>query len=161
MYAHFVDHGATLNKYLQHLRWSHNFLGLSNAWWNAELKQRVRGALEPNPTSMARRPALRAASVQQMVRAAEVAGECELADALAVARGYLFRVPSEMVPLCWGEFQSGSRSGVKCGIAHSTVVLAKRKNDSQRSSMVRQCSCKTQGRRLCAHHHMVRAAACA
>ena len=37
LFSVFVAYGPTLGKYLQHLRWAHIFLGLSNEWWTGDL----------------------------------------------------------------------------------------------------------------------------
>ena len=77
MFAVFVQHGPTLQKYFQHLRWAHRFLALDNSWWQGDLQQVTLGSCKvPNAVSPAR-PALRSNHVQQMVKAAEQDGRPE------------------------------------------------------------------------------------
>ena len=160
MFAVFIRHGPTLQKYFQHLRWAHRFLGQDNTWWRGELQQATRGACKVAARSEPARPALQANHVQQMVSLAEKDRNHEVADLFAVARGFLFRVPSEMLPLRRGPFINGYHSGVVFPSAtEACVTLASRKNSTDKVDIRRSCSCHSQWRRLCAVHHLMRAVA--
>ena len=100
-----------------------------------------------------RRPTLLSHHVQAMVLAAEAAGLTEVADAFSVARGFLFRVPSEMIPLewCW---PAGRHSGIRFSQRSVSIVLARRKNCKSESTLRRECVCHQQGRRLCGFHRL-------
>lgn len=156
MFSTFIQHGPTLGKYLQHLRWAQTFLGISNDWWQGGIQQVVRGALKSTTRLPARRPVLRERTVRAMIRDAEARRDYEIADAFAIARGFLFRVPSEMLPLCIHDAPSGNHR-VRCGGSETVVSLTCRKNDLRPVELRRACVCEKQGRRLCAHHHMCRA----
>ena len=92
-----------------------------------------------------------------MIRDASACGDAELADAFAVARGFLFRVQSEMVPLCVSPYQLGTHSGIEFRKSRVCVTLARRKNAPQRTYLERDCTCKLQGDALCAYHSLRRA----
>eukprot|EP00959_Pyramimonas_sp_CCMP1952_P032073 673048-Pyramimonas_sp.AAC.1 len=62
----------------------------------------VKWALRRGAGQVRVRPALHGHVVKQMISAAEAEGKHELADAFAVARGFLFRAGAELVPLMHG-----------------------------------------------------------
>ena len=92
-----------------------------------------------------------------MVALAEAEGSHELADGFAVARGYLFRAPSEMVPVSRSSFRVSRSSGVVFSSADVVVTLSRRKNRTAPVDLKRTCVCDSQGRRLCCYHHLRRA----
>eukprot|EP00959_Pyramimonas_sp_CCMP1952_P160026 3347165-Pyramimonas_sp.AAC.1 len=73
-----------------------------------------------------------------MVAAAERDGEQEIADAFAVARGFLLRAGAEPAPLLRGRFAEGRKSGIAFESAAAAVTLAQRKNSALPASLRRE-----------------------
>ena len=154
MFSAFFAHGPTFNKYLQHLRWAHKFLDIPLDWWQAGLQQVTKGACKPSKIYERCLPALRFAQVRAMIKLALGDGHAEVAEGFAVARCFLFRVGSEMIPLCYGGYRVGQHSGVVFTHTGAEVTLARRKNMEQVSILKRECMCDQQGVVLCGVHQL-------
>ena len=70
----------------------------------------------------------------------------EMAALMAVSRLFLFRVPSEALPLQ----RSGDHSSVELSEDKAKFTLTRRKNVKVPSVLVRECCCLTSGNTLCA-----------
>ena len=108
---------------MKHLRWAHRFLRLSSTWDSSVLAQVRRGAAKGGPPP---RPwlALQADSVRRLVQIAKDRGDMEQAAILAIGRLFLFRVPSECLPLQ----VSGDHSTIQLEDAVAVVTLSSRKH---------------------------------
>ena len=92
-----------------------------------------------------------------MITHATNTGRHEIAEGFAVARGFLFRVPSEMCPLLHGHFTPGRHSGIVFNGQEAIVTLGQRKHKALPVEIKRTCVCAQQGRRLCCVHQLERA----
>ena len=137
---------ATYEQYLKHLRFAHRLLRLDNSWYTEAVVQVKRGAAKLNG-QVRKKVALHSKEVRSMIRLAmEI--DFELAALMAVSRLFLFRVPSEALPLQW----CGDHSTVELSEATAKITLTKRKNVKVPSALVRECCCLTSGNTLCAVH---------
>ena len=128
---------GTLTTYVQHLRWAHRFLRLRNEWHTDAVAQVVRD-IKKSPAPPRLRLALQADAVRKIVKCAEKQGDWEMAAMVVVGRAFLFRMPSECIPL-----QSrGDHSEVTFEGNVFRIVL----------TLERRCCCEKSGKRLCAVH---------
>lgn len=97
-YSSIFGRSGTLTTYLQHLRWAHRFMRMPNEWSTDAVDQVVRG-IKKSSGPARHRLALQAREVRAMVREAVVRGDTEMAALLALGRAFLFRMPSECIPL--------------------------------------------------------------
>ena len=141
---------ATYEQYLKHLRFAHRLLRLDNSWYTQAVVQVKKGAAKLN-TQVRKKVALHSKEVRDMIKLVMEA-DIEMAALMAVSRLFLFRVPSEALPLQ----RNGDHSSVLLCENKATVTLAKRKNTRAPSELVRECCCLTSGRALCAVHWLRR-----
>ena len=149
-YCSVFSRAGTLTTYMQHLRWAHRFLRLSNDWHTGVVAQIVRG-IKKSPAPPRLRLALQANDVRKLVKQAEAQGDLEMAAMLAVGRAFLFRMPSECIPLQL----SGDHSEVTLEGDVLQVMLSRRKCSNVPVILERRCCCKNSGRSLCAVHKMI------
>lgn len=146
-YAAIFRSAPTFSTYLKHLRWAHRFLHLANSWEGSVLAEVRRGCLK---TSIAPRSrlALQAKDVQQLVKRAVDTNDFEQASLLAIGRLFLFRMPSECLPLQI----DGEHSKIEFIGHEACITLMYRKSCRGPSTLRRECCCKSSGKRLCAFH---------
>ena len=89
---------------------------------------------------------------RSMIQLAMQQGNLEMAAMMAIARLFLFRVPSECVPLQW----RGPRSSVEVDAEKAIITLSSRKNSRVPVVLARTCVCRTSGPKLCAVHWLLR-----
>ena len=148
-YCAVFGRAGTLGTYMQHLRWAHRFLWRSNAWHTDVVSQVIRG-IRKSPTPPRLRLALQAQDVRKLVKRAVARGDVEMAALLSVGRAFLFRMPSECIPLQL----AGEHSEVVIEGEVLKITLARRKCSSVPSLLERHCCCARSGRSLCAVHQM-------
>ena len=158
-YACIFRNGATFEKYVSHLHYAERLFLLDSPVSRSIWGGIVRGAGKFNPRVEG--PAYREPDVLRLVRAAAAAGRLDLVRVFVVARAWLLRVHSELLPL-----QSNGRAGKPASSLdwHSQITLEAppprprvrltwrtRKNRPQGDSAVRSCTCGSslESRLLC------------
>ena len=84
------------------------------------------------------------------MKVAEAQGDTEMAAILVMGRAFLFRMPSECLPLQL----TGEHSEVTIEGDVIRVMLTRRKCSSVPVLLERQCCCRRSGKSLCAFHKM-------
>ena len=135
---------SSFQQYMKHLRWAHRFLRMGVDWDTPIVKQVSRGQLKMEPPKSAKL-ALQAEQARKLVKRASHEGNREQAAIYAVARMFLFRVPSEYLPLAL----TSSHSSVHIEGNVARVTLTKRKPINYPHVLERSCSCKHIGKLLC------------
>ena len=138
---------STMNQYMKHLRWAHRFLHMSCKWETPSVKQAMHG-LRKCGTLPKEKLALHSKAVAKIVLAAEDINDVQMAALIAISRLFLFRVPSEAIPLEW----DGSHSKVDLKPDSVSITLMRRKNTERPTLLERQCCCRSSGKALCAVH---------
>ena len=148
MYCPFFRNVKTFEKYLMHVHFAERLLGLSPAVTRDFEKSVMRGLGKGDPRKEG--PSLRRDACVRLIMAAVETGRLESARLFAVARAWLLRVPSELLPL-----QANGRVGQDSVLRwHSYVTVesgpplrvritwAKRKHAPAGDSAVRTCTCR-------------------
>ena len=146
-YVSIFQQGSTMDTYLKHLRWAHRFLRMENGWDTPVLRQVCRGRAKLSDPPK-QKLALQATDVRALVKHALKVGDVEQAAILAAGRLFLFRVPSECIPL----ELNGQHSQLAVEDDVLTITLMRRKNTRIPSVLRRKCCCAEAGRHLCALH---------
>lgn len=131
-------------KYVIAIRWAHTFVGVSNEVWDtASLRQVVQGAIKLRQSPVRKAVAIRWPLLRQLVVHASSRSLLEQACAYVLAANFMFRVPSELLPLCFDNPDSHSqvREVRSSGTIALEIRLKHRKNRPQGSVLVRACRC--------------------
>ena len=135
-------------KYLQAVRWAHVRLCLDTSAFDHEsIKQIKKGGKKDFRAQfgVAFKPAITFLHLDALVNAAVQQGETEQAALYALAMNFLFRVPSELLPLCMDNLQEHSRVTFTVGPDGKAILridLKTRKNCPDGSSLERKCACR-------------------
>ena len=143
--------GATYEKYLHHVAWAHRFLRLPTDWFTPSVKQAIRGA-KRTPGIIKEKIAIRSKEVQRVIKESVKQGQLEMAALVSIARLFLFRSPSEGIPLEW----QGEHSWIDVSPQQASITLARRKNSRVPVTLTRKCCCEVSGVDLCAVHWLLR-----
>ena len=141
---------VTLQQYLKHLKCAHRFLRLPVHWNTASVQQALRGVAKTKAKAPDR-SALSTSQVKSIVNEAIKAEDYEMVTMVTVGRLFLLRIPSECVPMRW----KGAHSAMEVDEQRAILTLTKRKNSQFPVKLVRDCCCKTTGRKMCAVHWLM------
>ena len=147
---------SSAEKYLTAIRWAHDFAGLKINFDSRSLKQVLRGAFKlKGPPAQVR--AILWPLLRRLVRHASSRGQCEQSCAYVLAANFLFRVPSELIPLRFDnvDVHSSVKEFVEDGRPVLEISLKSRKNRPRGSVLRRACRCP--GDQLLCPVHALRA----
>lgn len=137
--------GQSASKYVQALRWVTTFERITPTWDTPALKQVLRGLNKMTAISEGT-PALTWRQVISLKALAFKTGEYEIGTLFVLACVFMFRVPNELLPLCWDKFASHSKVVFEVDsqgkVLALEIHLKSRKNCPQGSILVRRCVCK-------------------
>ena len=132
------------HKYVSAIRWAHHFMGVGvDKWDTASLAQVLKGSKKLRVEPVRKASAIRWPLLRRLVKHALLREEHEQATAYVLAANFLFRVPSELVPLRFDglDFHSSVKEISNAGRAALEISLKSRKNRDCVSVLVRSCRC--------------------
>jgi hypothetical protein len=135
--------GRSARKYVQAVRWAHDYLELDiSAWDTRSLAQVLRGS-EKLTGELRKAKGVRWDLLRRLVQFSIRFGRRMQAVIYVLAAAFLFRVPSELLPLLFDNLQQHSqvREITVEGRPALEISLLKRKNRPQGSVLVRACTC--------------------
>ena len=141
---------ASAQQYLKALRWFCVYTRYPTPWANdPSVLQTLRGAKKLTQMRTRAKPILSWAQIEALVSRAKLEKEFQVGTVIVLATSFMFRVPSECIPLC----SRGAHSSVEAiwdgGRPALLVSLASRKNLPQGAQMIRRCVCLHSRRVLC------------
>ena len=149
-YAPLFRSGKTLDKYMMHVHFAERLCGHQRAITRDYEKAVLRGVSKDDPRGEG--PSLRQDACVRLLMAAVSSGQLALARCFAVARAWLLRVPSELLPLqadgraglpaphvCWHSFITVERGPPAPRVR---ITWKRRKNAPGGDSAVRTCTCR-------------------
>ncbi len=139
-------HGGTLNNYLGYIKASHDIMRIEFNWSTQILSRISRGSNKI--TIRKEKPRIRKAHHLQLAAIARQEGDMRAVAIMAIARTWLTRVQSELIPLerdgiadaqdtSWHSTIQFSDDGSK-----ATITWRRRKNTDRITSITRSCCCK-------------------
>lgn len=156
MFISFFRSAASADEYLKAVRWLYTrcdrplgFGGFS--WESPAVAQALRGGKKLEARSCKPKLALDWEDTAALVSEAERARDPSVALGFRFASGFLLRVRSEMVPIMYSDLRYRPASESARGAEALGIVLARRKNRPQGSTLWRECLCRKRPH-LCVLH---------
>ena len=154
-YIAIFRNGDTAAQYLKTLKWFCVYARYPTPWaTSASVKQVLNGSKKLTRKNRVKRSkvVLTWEQIERLVQGARQRSELEVATVMVLSTSFMFRIPSECIPLCIKGTHSSVEAVMDGGRPALKVTLASRKNLQTGSVMVRRCVCGSRRNILCPVH---------
>ena len=154
-YIALFRNGDSAHQYLKALKWACVYLDVPTPWASdPSVLQTLRGVKKITRSARRAKPILTWNQIELLVRRAFQVGEAEVGTIMALSTVFMFRVPSECLPLCQNSEHSKIQAIMEGDRPALLVTLASRKNLPQGSQLIRRCVCIRERKVLCPVHSL-------